>query len=102
MRSWGELSPKSCPAQFWAGSGGSPDFTWASSLVISIDVACCGSRSPRAVPFFRKRRCVVLNAWLRPIYRSGRGRLRNPRLDLGAGTLDDLPLKTTHCRGGLP
>jgi len=65
MRSWGELSPKSCPAQFWAGSGGSPDFTWASSLVISIDVACCGSRSPRAVPFFRKRRCVVLNAWLR-------------------------------------
>jgi hypothetical protein len=51
MRSWGEFSPKSYPAQFRAGSGASPDLTWAvASLVISIDVACCGSRSPRAVP----------------------------------------------------
>ena len=103
MRSWCEFSPKLCPAQFWAGSGGSPDFTWGvGSLVISIDVGCCGSRSSRTLhEFFRKRRCLVLNAWLRPIYRSGQGRLRNPRLDLGAGTLHDLPLKTTRCRGGL-
>jgi len=51
MRSWGEFSPKSCPAQFRAGSGGSPVLTWAvGSLVISIDVGCCGSRSSRTAP----------------------------------------------------
>lgn len=50
MRSWGEFSLQSCPAQFRAGSGGSPDLKRAVASLISINVGCCGSRSSRTVP----------------------------------------------------